>query len=222
MFRIPRSSMLFLSSIVIALRRVCLCSCVRSDLSASAVLYAHDRYCRGLGRVLVLIIHSEVFDAPDRGTNTLQTSQENFLCEGQQTTHGTGVSSSHDEARRRHTHSQKLARASSLRSRSICNIHTDTTHVFRVQNGKVCLARGAHPHMHKRLETRQHAAPPRARLKQTDPQHPTKGCTSHAQSAAGRRCATARCATPTARRSGRPAWFAARLADPTRLRGRRP
>ena len=28
-----------------------------SDLSASAVLYAHDRYCRGLGRVLVLILH---------------------------------------------------------------------------------------------------------------------------------------------------------------------
>ena len=30
----------------------------RSDPSASAVLYACDRYCGGLGRVLVLIIHA--------------------------------------------------------------------------------------------------------------------------------------------------------------------
>ena len=38
------------------LGHVALARC-RSDLSALAVLYAHDRYCRGLGRVLVLIIH---------------------------------------------------------------------------------------------------------------------------------------------------------------------
>ena len=39
---------------------VCHALCVTgSDLSASAVLYAHDRYCRGLGRVLVLILHRE-------------------------------------------------------------------------------------------------------------------------------------------------------------------
>ena len=45
---------------------VCVLVRCRSDLSASAVLYAHDRYCRGLGRVLVLIIHDthERFDLP--------------------------------------------------------------------------------------------------------------------------------------------------------------
>ena len=131
MFRIPRSSMLFLSSIISPCF-VCVFARCRSDLSASAVLHAHDRYCRGLGRVLVLIIHSEVFDAPDRGTNTLQTSQENFLCEGQQTTHGTGVSSSHDEARRRHTHSQKLARARARCDRGLYVIFTLTQHTSSV------------------------------------------------------------------------------------------
>ena len=36
----------------------------RSDLSASAVLYAHDWYCRGLGRVLVLIVHASLPTIP--------------------------------------------------------------------------------------------------------------------------------------------------------------
>ena len=31
---------------------------LRAEWGCVAVLYAHDRYCRGLGRVLVLIIHS--------------------------------------------------------------------------------------------------------------------------------------------------------------------
>ena len=48
--------MLFLSGIISPCF-VCVFVRCRSDLSASAVLYAHDRYCRGLGRVLVLIIH---------------------------------------------------------------------------------------------------------------------------------------------------------------------
>ena len=48
--------MLFLSSIISPCV-VCVFARCRSDLSALAVLYAHDRYCRGLGRVLVLIIH---------------------------------------------------------------------------------------------------------------------------------------------------------------------
>ena len=42
----------------------------RSDLSASAVWCAHDRYCRGLGRALVLILHgsTELFiRGKDRG-----------------------------------------------------------------------------------------------------------------------------------------------------------
>ena len=51
--------MLFLSSITSPCV-VCVFARCRSDLSALAVLYAHDRYCRGLGRVLVLIIHSEI------------------------------------------------------------------------------------------------------------------------------------------------------------------
>ena len=57
MFRIPRSSMLFLSSRV---SPCFMCDFVRfrSDPSASAVLDAHDRYCWGLGRVLVFIIHT--------------------------------------------------------------------------------------------------------------------------------------------------------------------
>ena len=33
---------------------VCVFVRCRSDLSASAVLYAHDRYCRGLGRGVVV------------------------------------------------------------------------------------------------------------------------------------------------------------------------
>ena len=57
MFRIPRSSMLFLSSRV---SPCFMCDFVRfrSDPSASAVLDAHDRYCWGLGRVLVFMIHT--------------------------------------------------------------------------------------------------------------------------------------------------------------------
>ena len=48
--------MLFLSSIISPCV-VCVFARCWCDLSALAVLYAHDRYCRGLGRVLVLIIH---------------------------------------------------------------------------------------------------------------------------------------------------------------------
>ena len=46
----------------------------RSDLSASAVLYAHDRYCRGLGRVLVLIIH-----APPAGQTAVKQTKDTVV-----------------------------------------------------------------------------------------------------------------------------------------------
>ena len=50
--------MLFLSSIVMSCF-VCHALCVTgSDPAASAVLNARDCYCRGLGRVLVLINHT--------------------------------------------------------------------------------------------------------------------------------------------------------------------
>ena len=82
MSRIPRSSMLFLSSIVMSCF-VCHALCVTgSDPSASAVLNARDCYCRGLGRVLVLIIHNRhkkcMFGGPCFGGNRRRLSCRNF------------------------------------------------------------------------------------------------------------------------------------------------
>ena len=52
----------------------------RSDLSASAVLYAHDRYCRGLGRVLVFIIHRPLCSSKARVQR--KWSCNNHFCSG--------------------------------------------------------------------------------------------------------------------------------------------
>ena len=76
--------MLFLSSIMSPCF-VCVLVRCRSDLSASAVLYAHDRYCRGLGRVLVLIIHTEQIPPPRGKTDRHQANartQPPVNCQG--------------------------------------------------------------------------------------------------------------------------------------------
>ena len=81
--------MLFLSSIILSCF-VCVLVRCGSDLSASAVLYAHDRYCRGLGRVLVLIIHAvgRGFLLSERNT---QGSHQEPICAGSKV--GTSTSS---------------------------------------------------------------------------------------------------------------------------------
>ena len=48
----------------------------RSDPSASAVLYACDRYCGGLGRVLVLIIHAVCMCSYNKFTPRTSTSAD--------------------------------------------------------------------------------------------------------------------------------------------------